>query len=70
MASRFCAAMQANAGGNDMDREGLSLLVIAGGKSSRMGQDKRWLEYDGASMLEWLLRKAQRQDFACKYLCV
>ena len=62
--------MQANAGGNDMDREGLSLLVIAGGKSSRMGQDKRWLEYDGASMLEWLLRKAQRQDFACKYLCV
>ena len=53
-----------------MDREGLSLLVIAGGKSSRMGQDKRWLEYDGASMLEWLLRKAQRQDFACKYLCV
>lgn len=53
-----------------MDTANLSLLLIAGGQSSRMGQDKRWLEYDGASMLEWLLRKAQRQAFACKYLCV
>ncbi|MDD6135328.1 MAG: molybdopterin-guanine dinucleotide biosynthesis protein B [Selenomonadaceae bacterium] len=53
-----------------MDTLHLSLLLIAGGKSSRMGQDKRWLEYDGASMLEWQLRKAQRQAFARKYLCV
>lgn len=70
MASKSCAAMLANAGGSDMDTANLSLLLIAGGQSSRMGQDKRWLEYDGASMLEWLLRKAQRQAFACKYLCV
>lgn len=41
----------------------ISLLVIAGGQSSRMGEDKRWLELDGVNMLEWLLRKAQRQPF-------
>lgn len=53
-----------------MDISEMSLLLIAGGKSSRMGQDKRWLELDGASMLEGLLRKAQRQAFAGRYLCV
>ena len=48
----------------------ISLLVIAGGQSSRMGEDKRWLELDGVNMLEWLLRKAQRQPFKKRYLCV
>ena len=70
MALKFCAVMPENVAGNDMDTLQLSLLLIAGGKSSRMGQDKRWVEYDGASMLEWLLRKAQRQAFARRYLCV
>ena len=53
-----------------MDSSEISLLVIAGGRSSRMGEDKRWLELDGVSMLEWLLRKAQREPFRKRYLCV
>ena len=53
-----------------MDVSEISLLVIAGGQSSRMGEDKRWLELDGVSMLEWLLRKAKRQPFRKRYLCV
>lgn len=53
-----------------MDVSEISLLVIAGGQSSRMGEDKRWLELDGVNMLEWLLRKAQRQPFKKRYLCV
>ena len=53
-----------------MDISEISLLVIAGGRSSRMGEDKRWLELEGVSMLEWLLRKAQRQPFRKRYLCV
>lgn len=52
-----------------MDISSLSLLIVAGGRSSRMGQDKRWLELDGVPMLEWLLRKAARQPFARRYLC-
>lgn len=27
-------------------------VVLAGGQSSRMGRDKRWLEYDGQTLLE------------------
>lgn len=27
-------------------------VVLAGGQSSRMGRDKRWLDYDGRSLLE------------------
>ncbi|SFT55843.1 molybdopterin-guanine dinucleotide biosynthesis protein [Selenomonas sp. GACV-9] len=53
-----------------MDISAISLLVIAGGQSSRMGQDKRWLELDGTAMLERLLRKAQRQSFRQRFLCV
>ena len=53
-----------------MDSSEISLLVIAGGRSSRMGEDKRWLELDGVSMLERLLRKAQCEPFRKRYLCV
>lgn len=47
-----------------------SLLIIAGGKSSRLGVDKRFVEVDGVGMLENILRKAQAQDFTEKFLCV
>ena len=48
----------------------ISLLIIAGGKSLRMGQDKRWLSIDGMGMLERLCVKASRVDFAERFLCV
>lgn len=53
-----------------MDFQDISLLIIAGGRSMRMGQDKRWLEIDGRGMLERLCIKAARQPFAARYLCV
>ncbi len=28
-----------------------SAVILAGGKSSRMGRDKAWLEFDGQSLL-------------------
>lgn len=48
----------------------ISLLIIAGGKSSRLGVDKRFVEVGGVGMLENILRKAQAQNFAEKFLCV
>lgn len=53
-----------------MDFSDISLLVLAGGKSSRLGQDKRWVTFDGISALENLLRKAIVEPFAKRYLCV
>lgn len=53
-----------------MKPETMSLLVIAGGKSSRMGTDKRWLELAGCPLLERLLQKAENEPFAEKFLCV
>lgn len=32
--------------------EPLSVLVLAGGRSTRMGQDKAWLEFDGVPLVE------------------
>jgi molybdopterin-guanine dinucleotide biosynthesis protein A len=37
----------------------LSALVLAGGKSSRMGRDKAWLEIDGQSLIERQLALAR-----------
>ena len=48
----------------------ISLLIIAGGKSSRLGADKRFVEVGGVGMLENILRKASAQDFAEIFLCV
>ncbi len=53
-----------------MEFKDISLLIVAGGRSMRMGQDKRWLEIDGRGMLERLCIKAARQPFAARYLCV
>ena len=48
----------------------ISLLIIAGGQSSRMRQDKRFIEIGGVSLLESLLIKASKQNFAKMFLCV
>ena len=53
-----------------MEFKNLSLLVVAGGKSSRLGVDKRFVEIGGVGMLENILRKAAAFNFAEKFLCV
>lgn len=35
----------------------LSVLVLAGGRSERMGRDKAWIEFDGAPLIEHILRR-------------
>ena len=53
-----------------MNFENISLLIIAGGKSSRLGRDKRFIEVGGVGLLENILRKSAALDFAEKFLCV
>lgn len=53
-----------------MDFADISLLVIAGGKSSRMGEDKRFITFDGMGMLERILRKGTIENFQKRFLCV
>ena len=48
----------------------LTLLIIAGGKSSRLGVDKRFVEVGGVTLLENILAKAAAQNFAEIFLCV
>ena len=48
----------------------ISLLIIAGGRSSRLGVDKRFVEVGGVGLLETILRKASKVNFAKKFLCV
>lgn len=48
----------------------ISLLIIAGGRSSRLGVDKRFVEVGGVGLLEMILRKASAVEFAEKFLCV
>ncbi len=50
------------------EKKEYSLLLLAGGKSSRMGQDKAALSYEGISFLENLLKKAERAGIKEKYL--
>lgn len=47
-----------------------SLLIIAGGKSSRLGTDKRFVEVGGVSLLENILRKVSTENFVEIFLCV
>ena len=53
-----------------MDFKNISLLIIAGGKSSRLGTDKRFVEVGGIGLLENILRKASVENFAKIFLCV
>ena len=48
----------------------VTLLVVAGGRSRRMGEDKRWLDVGGVPLLEGLLKKAAAAGFAEIFLCV
>ena len=48
----------------------VTLLVVAGGRSRRMGEDKRWLDVGGVPLLEGLLQKAAAAGFAEIFLCV
>lgn len=48
----------------------ISLLIIAGGKSSRLGSDKRFVEVGGVGLLEKILRKASAKNFSEIFLCV
>lgn len=48
----------------------VSLLIIAGGKSSRLGADKRFVEVGGLTLLEKILRLAAAQNFGEIFLCV
>ena len=48
----------------------VSLLIIAGGKSSRLGADKRFVEVGGVTLLENILLKAAAQNFSEIFLCV
>ena len=46
-----------------MNLSGLTLIVAAGGKSTRMGQDKRFLPLDGEPLLARTLRKGRAAGF-------
>ena len=52
-----------------MDFQDIGVMVIAGGKSSRMGKDKRFLSVGGCSLLELTLQKTVQQPFAEGYIC-
>ena len=53
-----------------MDTEKISLLIIAGGKSSRHGEDKRFIKIGGVTLLENILKKSAAQNFSEIFLCV
>lgn len=48
----------------------ISLLIIAGGKSSRLGEDKRFVEVGGETLIEKILKKSAAEKFAEIFLCV
>lgn len=52
-----------------MNFEKISLLIIAGGKSSRLGHDKRFVEVGGIGLLENILKKSAENNFAEIFLC-
>ena len=53
-----------------MHTNNLALLIIAGGRSSRMGQDKRLLPWRDMSLLENSLAQGKAAGFDEIYLCV
>lgn len=53
-----------------MKYKNFSLLIVAGGKSSRLGTDKRFVEVGGVSLLENIINKASKCNFNEIFLCV
>lgn len=53
-----------------MKPQELTLVIAAGGKSSRMGKDKRFLELDGETLLERMMKKGRELPFARRVLSV
>ena len=53
-----------------MKYKNFSLLIVAGGKSSRLGTDKRFVEVGGVSLLENIISKAAKCNFNEIFLCV
>lgn len=53
-----------------MSPEVITLVIAAGGASSRMGQDKRFLELGGETLLERVMRKGRELPFAARFLSV
>ena len=52
-----------------MNPNDLSLLIIAGGKSSRLGTDKRQLKLGDSSLLEYTLAHGKKSGFKEVFLC-
>ena len=52
-----------------MNANNLSLLVIAGGKSTRLGKDKRQLQLGYMPLLEIILAKGKKAGFTEIFLC-
>ena len=53
-----------------MSPQDVTLVIAAGGKSKRMGEDKRFLEIGGETMLERVMRKGMEVPFAERMLSV
>ena len=52
-----------------MNPNDLSLLIIAGGKSSRLGRDKRKLKLGELPLLESTLCQGRKANFSEIFLC-
>lgn len=53
-----------------MKYKNFSLLIVAGGKSSRLGTDKRFVEVGGVSFIENIINKVSKCNFNEIFLCV
>ena len=53
-----------------MKYKNFSLLIVAGGKSLRLGTDKRFVNVGGVSLLENIISKASKLNFNEIFLCV
>jgi len=52
-----------------LDFQDIGVMIIAGGRSSRMGKDKRFLSLGDCSLLELTLQKTAQESFAEAYIC-
>lgn len=47
-----------------INRNGLGIIILAGGKSSRMGQDKAFLTFGKTTLIELLIEKSRNFEFS------